>query len=321
MAPAPSPHDKLFRLALADTRAVLAELRAVLPKGLAERLEPESLEQLPGSFIDESLRASSSDLLFSARLAGEPLLIYFLFEHKSEVDRTALLQLLRYMVRIWEKHGVTASSALPPIVPILVHHSHTGWTASTRFESLFAPELLPLLGAHLPSFEVLLDDLSHKDDAELRARMLTAFATLAFFFLRDGRRGERVVDNLPLWSDLLQAVFDGPGGRRALLQLLSYISSVVPDVSPEKVSDSLERALPERTNIMTTLAERWFEEGKEKGIEKGRRDLLKRLLRLKFGNLAPELERRLDEAKDAELELFAERVLTATRIDEVIPPG
>jgi len=315
--PAPSPHDKLFRLALADNRAVFAELRAVLPTTLAERLEPDSLEQLPGSFLDESLRASSSDLLFSARLAGEPALVYFLFEHKSEVDRTALLQLLRYMLRIWEKHGLSASSYLPPILPILVHHSNTGWTTSTRFESLFAPEVLPLLGAHLPSFEVLLDDLSHKDDAELRARMLTAFATLAFFFLRDGRRGDLVVTNLPSWGDLLQQLFDGPGGQRALLQLLSYISSVVPDLAPEKVSESLERALPERTNIMSTLAEKWLEEGELKGKEKGRREVVKRQLCLKFGGLAKAVEEKLDQAKDAELDLFAERVLTATTLEQI----
>ncbi len=313
MPPAPSPHDKLFRLALADNRAVLAELRAVLPKGLAERFEPDSLEQLPGSFIDESLRGTLSDLLFSAKLGHEPVLVYFLFEHKSETDRRALLQLLRYMLQIWEKHGLAASSYLPPILPILVHHSNTGWTTSTRFESLFAPELLPLLGDHLPRFEVLLDDLSHKDDRELRARMLTDFATLAFLFLRDGRRGDLVVTSLPSWGDLLRQLFDGPGGQRALLQLLSYISSVVPDLAPEKVSESLERALPERTNIVSTLAEQWLEQGKEKG----RRELVKRQLCLRFGSLTQAVEEKLDQAKDAELELFAERVLSATTIEQI----
>ncbi len=191
MPPAPSPHDKLFRLALADKRTVLAELRAVLPTALAERLEPNSLEQLPGSFIDENLRASSSDLLFSAKLAGESALSYFLFEHKSETARTALLQ------------------------------------------------------------------------------------------------------------------------------LLSYISTVVPDLAPEKVSESLERALPERTNIMSTLAEKWLEEGERKGKEKGRRELVKRQLCLKFGSLVPAVEQKLDQASDAELDLVAERVLTATTLEQI----
>jgi len=147
--------------------------------------------------------------------------------------------------------------------------------------------------------------------------MLTAFATLAFLFLRDGRQGDLVVTKLPSWGDLLQQLFDGPGGQRALLQLLSYISAVVPDLAPEKVSESLERALPERTNIMSTLAEKWLEEGELKGKEKGRRELLKRQICLKFGSLTKAVEERLDQAENTELDLFAERVLTATTLEQV----
>ncbi|MGK5094861.1 hypothetical protein WDW89_22980, partial [Deltaproteobacteria bacterium TL4] len=60
------------------------------------------------------------------------------------------------------------------------------------------------------------------------------------------------------------------------------------------------------------------EEGIEKGIEKGEIILLGRLLRKKFGDQAYNLyQSRLNQCRLEEIELLLERIITATKIEEV----
>jgi flagellar biosynthesis/type III secretory pathway protein FliH len=67
--------------------------------------------------------------------------------------------------------------------------------------------------------------------------------------------------------------------------------------------------------------EEGLEKGMEKGMEKGRQAgealMVLRLLRLKFGPLAPEIEERVRSADQDLLLTWGERVLTAERLQDV----
>ncbi|MBM4015880.1 MAG: Rpn family recombination-promoting nuclease/putative transposase [Planctomycetes bacterium] len=67
---APTPHDLLFRSIFRLPRHAAAELGEVLPREFRERIDLATLTRVEGSFVDEALRASSSDLLFRARWKG-----------------------------------------------------------------------------------------------------------------------------------------------------------------------------------------------------------------------------------------------------------
>jgi predicted transposase/invertase (TIGR01784 family) len=108
---------------------------------LAE-LDLDTLQLEDGSFVDPELREKFSDLLRSVRLAGkrptengDQALVYFLFEHKSQSDPLTVLQLLSYIVRIWEKRQ-REGLPLCPIVPLVVYHGETGWTAARSVAEL-----------------------------------------------------------------------------------------------------------------------------------------------------------------------------------------
>src|SRR5512145_1152396 len=201
-------HDKLFKSALADPHDAAMELRAVLPPALAARLDFQTLAPVPGTFVDEEMRGSQADLLYTVRCADQQALLYVLLEHKSEVDRWTLLQLLRYMLRIWEQclAQKPPPCTLPPIIPVIVHHSETGWTAPAKFQGLFDASLMgdAEFRRLTPEFEVLLDDISGQSDEALRARAMSPAATLSFLFLRDGREEGRVLEEMPTWADLIR---------------------------------------------------------------------------------------------------------------------
>lgn len=77
---------------------------------------------------------------------------------------------------------------------------------------------------------------------------------------------------------------------------------------------------------MGTVAEAWIEQGRAEGIEKGlaqgittgQAGLLLRLLELRFGELPKALRERVRDASASELEAWAEAMLVAESLDEVL---
>jgi hypothetical protein len=92
----PSPHDSVFRRVFGVPENAASQLRAVLPPGLAGRLDLGRLAPVPGSFVDEALRWRHSDLLFAAPLDGRDAFVYVLVEHQSSADPLMAFRMLRY---------------------------------------------------------------------------------------------------------------------------------------------------------------------------------------------------------------------------------
>jgi len=319
-----SPHDKLFKEAFGSVPAMAALLRSVLPSSLAARLDLGTLSAVPGTFTDARLAASESDLLFSVELEGRPALVYVLVEHKSGTDRWVTFQVLRYVVRIWERvlAASPSPSALPPVIPLVVHHGEVPWAGPTRLVELVDLVVveLPELGRLVPDFAVLLDDLTVATDAELESRQLGLFATVAAVFLRDARDPVRVVPAVDRMAALYGSLRRAPDGARAVALLLRYLS-LVADVDPVEVTAVLERQLPEAKELVMNWVERWQEEGRRMGRQEGRMEgrlrTLRRQLELRFGPLDDSLLAQLEGADEEELDRYTERVLTAGTVGEV----
>ena len=64
--------------------------------------------------------------------------------------------------------------------------------------------------------------------------------------------------------------------------------------------------------------EQGLQEGRQQGLHQGRATLLLHLLQLKFGELPEALQQRVTHASEAELNLWAERILSADTLDQVI---
>ena len=72
---------------------------------------------------------------------------------------------------------------------------------------------------------------------------------------------------------------------------------------------------------MAGMIQRARDEGWQEGRQEGRRAVLERLLRRRFGLLSPAAADRLRRASADELEAWADNVLDADTLDEVFRPG
>jgi len=321
------PHDALFRVTFAQIEHARPTLALLLPASVSRHVDWSTLELLPGSFVDGQLASRVTDLLYAAHLRqGSEVRVHLLFEHQSEVEPFMALRLLEYEVNIWRafhrEHGDTCK--LPPIVPVLLHHSEGGWSASTHFDDLLGVdgEARTDLAPFLPAFRFVLEDLGRRESQDLHDLATTALARIAFFCLRDARNDERFGESLPCWADLYHEVSSALNGVEAASAILRYIHQVT-ELDRGKVEERLLEALgPEAKEAFVTLAEREFAQGVQKGRQEGRREALvlvvEKLLELKFGALSAAQRARIATSDEATLEQMSQRVLNAESLDAVL---
>ena len=322
-------HDALFRFAYAQPDNAASLLLSLLPPTTAAGLDRSSVRLISGTSVDESLRPRHTDLLFTATLFGRQVLIYILFEHKSHDDRWTAFQLLRYTVRAYDRYREEHPDAatLPPIVPIVVHHGERPWQAPRSVRGLIdlagLPEdvradLLPLQ----PELTFLLDDLAAVPEAELRDRTGTLMHRLTHLLLQFVRPAAKQdpAHFVRRWSDLLRALWHHPSGRASMYALFSYLASQLE--APRERFAAAGALIHEEARIMgKTIADQFREEGirrgRRQGKAEGRVEMLLHQLRVRFGNVPQPAEQRLRTASIAQLDAWAERILTANRLDEL----
>jgi hypothetical protein len=326
-------HDRLFKDTFSNVRNLEVELRAALPPELGAAIDYSTLRLARTEFEVPGLGPLRGDLLAEAMLHGELALILILVEHQSTVDELMPLRVLGYQLGAWTHHVKqrraqnVAALPLPIIVPVVVHHSDTGWTAARSFGELFDAKLIaqPEIRRHVPAFDFVLDDLSRLsadqilDRARQRADQAAALVLLA---LRHGRNFEEFLSQLLQAEPFVVSVTQIPGGADAFRAVLGYFERAG-GASLETLQNSIRRthASLEAQEAVMSIAEELKAEGREEGREEGRaeasRQLVQKLLQLKFPGLTEAELSPLANASVEQLNVWAERVLTAVTLDEV----
>jgi predicted transposase/invertase (TIGR01784 family) len=332
----PNPHDSMFKAVFGQPEHARGALRAIVPAALAEALDWSTLALQPGSFVDAAFSHQHTDLLFAAAWrAGGEALVYLLFEHQSAPPTEGRMaeRLLAYQTRIWGRWRTQHPKArtLPMILPIVMYHGAMPWPEPRSFDALLdVPSALrPAVEPYLVRFTYLLHDLSEISDDELRDGAMTALVKLVAMCFKHTRTQTRAefLQILGRWMDVAREVMRAPHGLEALAQVMRYILEVNEHVEPEDLQRLLERELgPEAKDAIMTAGQRLIEQGRQQGIQQGiqqgAQGMLLRLLRQRFGDaVSPQVVQRVATASLEQIEVWAERVLSAATLAEVIADG
>ena len=314
------PHQMMFREAFGDLRDVAGELQAILPAELYALLDVSTLRQQSETFLDSEERADMyGDALYEIDIAGERGYIYFLFEHRSTGQRIAVLRLLSYMTRIWRQ--LEDEQPLPPIIPVLFHHDARGWRDPTRLGQLLSPlALSPAMERFTPDFEVLLDDLAHVDNQQLKSRTLSSFCKLAFWLLRDGRNSGKILADLDDWAEEFTNVANEENAVDAQIRLFKYIARITSNEECRSIKRrilSLTQA-PSTEKAMISHAEVLERQGIAKGKAEGRQEDILGVLEARKLPVTAEQRDRIRSCADLEtLARWVRRAVTAQSTSEL----
>ncbi|HDG7835588.1 TPA: Rpn family recombination-promoting nuclease/putative transposase [Klebsiella quasipneumoniae] len=108
-----TPHDAVFKQFLTQADIARDFLAIHLPPALRQRCDLDTLQLESASFIEESLRAWYSDVLWSLKTASGEGYIYVVIEHQSSPDAQMAFRLMRYAIAAMQRHLDSGHTRLP----------------------------------------------------------------------------------------------------------------------------------------------------------------------------------------------------------------
>jgi len=241
------------------------------------------------------------------------------FEFQSSVDRFMAVRLMVYLGMLYQdlikSETLSQEGKLPPVLPLVLYNGEDRWYAKKEISELIAP--FPFgMKKYAPHLEYLVMDECHDyTNEELKSKLKNLAAIL--FRLEKSRTKPETQDALVLLKKWLK-------GAPASLSLAfrTWFRRVklprhLPGVELPEFID-----LQEVENMLTVTTLNWFEQSREEGREEGRKEgeatLLIRLLENKFGALEAQTRATLFQLDAETLLKYADRLLTAQTIQEVI---
>ncbi|MEN9355602.1 MAG: hypothetical protein RL318_2927 [Fibrobacterota bacterium] len=259
-----SAHDEFFKAIFTNVRHARDLLKGLLPTDISCQMDLSALELDQTSYVSESLKESCTDLVFRCPMQGAPAMVAILLEHKSWEPASPHLQLLRYMLSIWEQN-LADGDPLRVVIPILIHQGERRWDVRPFVESFAG--LPDSFRRFVPSFDLVYEDLFTTSAADLGTIfqdvvVQTALATMKYTSAKDD------AGMLELAKGLSPELGGLPPDEsvRTLHQLLEYIFKS----NDTRLRDALIQLLhPNMKGSTVTIAESWIQEGIERGMEQG----------------------------------------------------
>jgi predicted transposase/invertase (TIGR01784 family) len=224
-----NPHDQFVRSTLSDKTIAMSFLENYLPSEIVEKLDFSKLEVSQESVVDEDLQENQTDLLYKiSAKSGEKVFVYVLLEHKSAPEKRVAFQLLRYLVRIWEKHKL--ASKFPQIVPLVLYHGKRKWNVNREFAALVEFGKDKVYAKSTPNFEYFICDLSKFDENELKGEIALRIILLLLKHIFSPNLKHELVGILRLFAEIPEK-----GVVELFGKMLRYLSASSGKISRNEV--------------------------------------------------------------------------------------
>lgn len=257
------PHDAVFKSLLSD-RATAADFLLIhLPENLRELCDLQTLHLESGSFIDDDLRASHSDILYSVQTRTGEGYIYLLIEHQSSADRHMAFRLMRYAVAAMQRHLDKGLQQLPLVIPLLFYHGKASpWPHSMRWLDGFSQ---PEIAEKLYSQPFPLVDVTTIPDNELLQHRRVAMLELLQKHIRQR-------DLMELQAQVVSLLALGYTSERQLQTLLHYILQAGSTADPVAFLRQLAQSVPLQPHkeALMNIAQFLEDRGRQEGMQQGR---------------------------------------------------
>jgi predicted transposase/invertase (TIGR01784 family) len=290
--PLHQPHDKLVKSTFSDPDNARAFLQAHLPSKLVRRMDWTSLSLLSGSFIDPEFAATSSDLLFTAKIDGHPAFLYILFEHQNQEDSLIGLRLLTYMVRIWNDYlrANPGATKLPAILPLVLAQDNKPWKSSTRFADLIdTPEGAGEMKKHIPDFEFQLVELFRMPFEKILG---TPMGILTLRALK-AEKLQALLDD-PVWDETLLIQLPSASFEMLMRYILDR------DLDKPAFRRKLQTLRnPSLSKNAMSLAEQFRQEGRQEGLVFSQQQAILEALEIRFQRVPEGLRQEIEAITDS----------------------
>lgn len=323
MEKVPNPHDKFIKEILGSKEIARDFLKNYIPENVRDLINLDDIRISKDSFIEKANREYRSDLLYEVGIGDETGYVYFLFEHKSYSDKKTVLQLLNYMLKIWNLHWrQSPGDPLPIIIPVLIYHGTEKWKYGADLHShVSCPK--EELKVYVPDFQFILDDLTVLTEEELKGLELLRAAIMMLKYIKR----TDFVPRLKKILRLLKSAMESRLEEDWFIVFIQYIFSVRDDLQPEELKKLVEKNISaDKGGELMSIAEQLMEKGRKEGIEEGRKEgnvgMVKEntidVLEARFGRVPSQLIEKINAVNDlAFLKSLHKKSIFITTLHEI----
>lgn len=264
------PHDEFFKATFGRLDIALDYLQNMLPEAIQKDLDLSKLERVNGSFVSPALQEYFCDVVYQSplKVGKQPIVLSFIFEHKSKPEPRPHLQLLRYMLDAWTEQLYQNNKRLNPIIPILVYHGRQGWK-KRNFDSYFGKKLPESILSFLPRFDYIFTHVTDMSDEQI-LELGTGLLINTFLMLKHIHDPDFIMHN----AELIFINLTEPHSQQDFIVLVLAYFYKNSQLAEEKIKHFIE-TLPKALNktAMTTydlIQNKGIELGIQIGIERER---------------------------------------------------
>ena len=318
-------HDRFAVEMLSDVEVTRELIAKHVPQEITQYLDLDNLEVRSESYTDD-LEKAFTDIVVKLRLKDKPeheAEIYILIEHKSQPEKFARLQILKYKLRKWLEalKAKEKPDYLPIIISMVFTHGEHRWYYSPDFADLFdCPS--DYFKQFIPQFRHLIHDLNVIDRKQIQEQTLLNVVQLAMKYIHSIELREHVGDIY----DML-AKIENPEKRNSLTILVTrYLVGGGGHLDVDFLKPFIRRAT-KKEDVMQTIEDRIradqdvissrraFKEGK---IETLRSIILDQTL-IKFDNIPFGFTSRINAIDDSDtLKSISGSLIKSKSIDEFL---
>lgn len=305
-------HDRSYRLLFAQPRMVEDLVREFVPEAWVERLDFSTLERVNASYVSKRMKRREGDMVWKLRRQdGAPVYVYVLLEFQSSVDRFMAVRMMAYVAMLYQdlraRGELTADGLLPLVLPLVVYNGDKRWWAPRELSELIE-QVEPGAEVYVPRLRYRVIDKGDYDAKDLERR---GSLTALLLWLEKNRTPQALKRVVPRLAAMLEQTEDLPL-RQAFMAWFHLM------LDPEET-----RAVPELRNLeefhemLQDTIEQWRQQLRRQGARTAEANLLLRQLERKFGPLDSKTRARVRKAGSKRLLEWADRFVTADRLEEV----
>ncbi|ATX04534.1 MULTISPECIES: Rpn family recombination-promoting nuclease/putative transposase [Citrobacter] len=249
-----TPHDAVFKQFLYHPDTARDFLDIYLPSTLRELCDLQTLKLESGSFIEDSLRASYSDVLWSLKTNEGDGYIYVVIEHQSSPDAHMAFRLMRYAMAAMQRHLDAGHKTLPLVIPMLFYH---GALSPYPFSLCWLDEFDdPIVARQLYSATFPLVDITVIPDDEIMQHRRIALLELM-------QKHIRKRDLMGLVEQLVSLLATGYANDSQLKTLFNYMMQFGNTPHIDKFIREVAQRVPQQKESLMTIAEVLQQEAKQ----------------------------------------------------------
>lgn len=254
------PHDKIFKLILAEKKQAIELINKVL--NLSPKLTENEIERYSTEHIDYLLRESASDFVYKMKQMD----VFFLLEHQSTIDYNMPKRILEYEVEIIKeavkgKRLTKKNHKLPMVIPIVIYTGSRRWNVEKYIQDCQVI-LKGVENVKLGEYYVI--DVNDYSNEELENDELFLSKVL---LLEKLKREEEIIQVL----DRIIHTEKDSKNQQILKRVIAFIlKGKISDKNIEKLVKKLEREEPDMViEVLQKENERQRKIGIREGVKQG----------------------------------------------------